>query len=1025
MSTVRYAGASLVPALLALLAPGAAGAPRQALVENINQVPLSSSDSSPAAFVTTAGRLYFTADAAGLGRELYWVGAAGGPPTLLADLEPGPGSSYPGGLVELPGGTVLFTASNEGFLSRPHRSDGTAAGTISLTDPAGGELTDVPGFAVHQGSAYFFAQEATSGDVSLWKSDGTTAGTVPLESFAGLALLDSEWTALASSTGDLYFALKYQVGAGLRWRLYRTDGTPGAAVQLADQAAIDFGSIELAAAADRAVLAVETDQFGEEIWVSDGTVAGTQLVDSAPGPASGAPLYLTPFGADVYYAGLSPGGARELFKSDGTPAGTVQVTNGSYQVITDLYAGAGLLYFAGTEGVYGAEPWATTGAVGAEQLLADLFPGPGGSYPDALTELGGVLYCSATVSLEAGAELVAAGGGAPGVVIDLKVDGSSDPRWTAAFAGTLYFDADGTFVGRELWSTDGSAAGTQLVADLAPTGADLGSHPEGLVRIGDRALFVAQDGSSASAVPYTSDGTAAGTAAVDPAFTASFDSAYAGAPFEDVTLGARAFFTPEDEAAGIELWVSDGSAAGTQLLADLWPGAASSLPSPLAVWRGELYFSADSPALGRELYATDGTPAGTRLVLDIEAGPAGSAPLGAAVHGNHLYFRATTAGEGSELWRTDGTAAGTQIVADLRPGPGSGLPLFSAASFGGWLYFNGQTAPAQGELWRTDGTAAGTSLFADLNGADGSAPTGLVVGGGALFFNAYELPERQLYATDGTSVVQLTSAPHQFAGFDDEPIGTDAGAVAILRKGANENALIASDGTPAGTSEVAVIQPETDVVGLPITWRASSGPHVLFMAWEAATGDELWVTDGTAAGTQRLTDVVPGSADAEIDHLTRVGDRLLFGARDEVLGVELFSLPIASYGGWVAEPFGLGCAGSSGFAPQIDAAGSATLGGAFDVVLSGAVPSSLASHYVSPGFAATPLGGCELYLANPSLLATTATDGFGATNLPLVVPNDPALAGARFWLQSAVLDLGGALLGVASLSPALEVVVGS
>src|SRR5687768_5081770 len=56
---------------------------------------------------------------------------------------------------------------------------------------------------------------------------------------------------------------------------------------------------------------------------------------------------------------------------------------------------------------------------------------------------------------------------------------SSDPKYIADVGGTAYFSAVSPGTGAELWKSDGTAAGTVLVEDIAP--GVFGSAPASLV----------------------------------------------------------------------------------------------------------------------------------------------------------------------------------------------------------------------------------------------------------------------------------------------------------------------------------------------------------------------------------------------------------------------------------------------------------------------------------------------------------------------------------------------------------------
>jgi ELWxxDGT repeat protein len=93
---------------------------------------------------------------------------------------------------------------------------------------------------------------------------------------------------------------------------------------------------------------------------------------------------------------------------------------------------------------------------------------------------------------------------------------------------------------------------------------------------------------------------------------------YAEIPFDkvydDEVLDDKLILVIETSAEGKELWVTDGTTAGTQLVKDIIPGLTGSNPTNLLVYKHHLYFTADSTPGDRQLYVTDGTAAGTHTV---------------------------------------------------------------------------------------------------------------------------------------------------------------------------------------------------------------------------------------------------------------------------------------------------------------------------------------------------------------------------------------------------------------------------
>jgi ELWxxDGT repeat protein len=131
----------------------------------------------------------------------------------------------------------------------------------------------------------------------------------------------------------------------------------------------------------------------------------------------------------------------------------------------------------------------------------------------------------------------------------------------------------------------------------------------------------------------------------------------AGANISQLTnVSGRLFFVADDGTTGRELWQSDGTSAGTQLVQDIRTGLdagnfpRSSNPAGLTNLNGTLFFSAEDSSGGRELWKSTGLGGETTRVSDIAPGAASSSPEGLVARGNDLFFSAVTAG-GRELWR--------------------------------------------------------------------------------------------------------------------------------------------------------------------------------------------------------------------------------------------------------------------------------------------------------------------------------------------------------------------------------------
>lgn len=179
-------------------------------------------------------------------------------------------------------------------------------------------------------------------------------------------------------------------------------------------------------------------------------------------------------------------------------------------------------------------------------------------------------------------------------------------------------------------------------------------------------------------------------------------------------FGDKVLFTVNDGIHGTEVWVSDGTAEGSSLLKDIYPGANSSVSihRSFNIFDGLAYFSADDGEHGIEIWVTDGTSEGTRLLKETNRPGMPRVELN-----GQLLFSSDDGIHGSELWRTDGTPEGTQLVKDVREGSDSGVnSIYNSSSilYDGEMYFVASTYNNTTEVWKTDGTEEGTKLVAGL-----------------------------------------------------------------------------------------------------------------------------------------------------------------------------------------------------------------------------------------------------------------------------------------------------------------------
>jgi ELWxxDGT repeat protein len=426
------------------------------------------------------------------------------------------------------------------------------------------------------------------------------------------------------------------------------------------------------------------------------------LRDISPGPGTSdiaGPARTGAVLGSQFIFGAYDGTSDLVWRTDGTSAHTVKVSTAAYDP-KSFVTFAGSVYFAAHTASAGEELWKTNGTSAGTVMVADLDPGSAGSNPTDLTVVGNTLYF---VSAPSGSAQQLYRLGAPPAIgppaFPSKVTNNSGTVGIsdlAPWGNKVLFASTAGGDGNEPWISDGSTSGTKELRNIA-TGTS-SSDPADFTAVGSSVYFSA-DAIGAGRELWRTDGTGAiGTTQVADLYPGGSGSN----PQDLYALGGKLLFTATSTApdAGQDnVWVSDGTVAGTKVLADhVRGGGTSNNPAGWTAYKGWVYFSGSTAALGSELYRTQGTPASTAIVKNINTGTSNSTPLGLRVVADELYFNATDATHGAELWRSNGTAAGTQLVRDIAPGKASGYPeLLGALS--NTLIFEANDVTHGAELW--------------------------------------------------------------------------------------------------------------------------------------------------------------------------------------------------------------------------------------------------------------------------------------------------------------------------------------
>ncbi len=710
----------------------------------------------------------------------------------------------------LAGDVIYFNASDPAFGAELWKTDGTAEGTVMVKDINPGTSGSNPLQLTNANGVLFFVATDKAGK-ELWRSDGTAAGTYMVK--------------------DIF---------------PKSGSSNPASITYAENSGIYF--------------AANDGLHGYELWKSDGTTTGTFLVKDirTESKISSSPEQLTFTNGKIFFVANDNINGKELWVSDGTESGTHLAkdirTGGSASGIANTIGISGICYFPASDGIHGQELWRSDGTEQGTYLLKDMTPGAAGSNGEQVfshkmgnfTNINGLLFYTAYAGdryyiwksdgTEANTVPIQICNG-PGI-------GEPRPKFLLRDGYIYYFnESQGEYYDYGFWrmNTDGSSP-----VGIRPIGMDAYDYySPNLVKTSTYMYFWAKVNYDEGFKIFISDGTTGGTHPIERDTFNGTESSYPE-QFTRLQNNKMLFLATENEEQWeYGLYATDGTPAGTvQLLS--WANSMNIFKTG----DGKTYisgygtlslFESDGTTQGTNVIALEGTEPGAialeslngKLFYTNNAGQIWSIdPVShqrsllkdvylisgmTSVNGG-ITFRVTTEELGDELWRTNGTATGTyryKTISSQRTVPNYAYPSSPvSATIRNTHYFIANDGIHGNEIWRTQGSGASTYMITDLNPNDAAFKV----------YNYYEYDIAALGAFRDSLYISAVDATGTWS-------------------------LLKTNGTASGMRKVANLNTVVRMV------PAGNKLFLFVLSKDDPSQFELWVTDGSAAGTRLLSTI--------------------------------------------------------------------------------------------------------------------------------------------------------------------------
>lgn len=512
-------------------------------------------------------------------------------------------------------------------------SDGTESGTTIVTDiqPGSGDGLDIyAGFTPIDNEIYFVVNHDVYGK-ELWKSDGTANGTLMVKDIVP-GISDSSPKLFTKFNDKVAFIARDSSGFGILGGLFITDGT--------DAGTHEIVTLPTSAVSQMVVSAGKLFFVDQSIWVSDGTADGTYPIPiDLNQNQSSSPYQMAKLSNGKYLFNAYGNTGNELWTTDGILAGSQYLITApnQYNPIDLCPNTLNAIGFFSTQSdslSFEDALWKSDGTVQGTFVLKEIEP----DFTRGTVVLDNVLYFAGAPQGTENFQLWRTDGTEAGtyLISNMTVD------YLTLYNNQIYFSA-GNAGNKELWKSDGTAGGTQLAVEINPSGS---SKPSQITAVNGKLFFSATTDPEGEE-PWVSDGTTGGTYRLKDIYAGNNKNS---SPDHFTLSGDYVYFSATNHANGNELWRTDGTTAGTQLVKDIEPGDIDFSPDLLVDWNGTLFFASTTSSNG-EIWRTHGDEASTIVQVQVEPGY-----IFQLANINNLIYGIIEYGSSpAELWRMDTT----------------------------------------------------------------------------------------------------------------------------------------------------------------------------------------------------------------------------------------------------------------------------------------------------------------------------------------------------------------------------------